>query len=248
MLNFLYDIRDFLSSPLKLTIVLSCIALALISFYLLKKKDLSMKKKLVFMYSHVFFLIFPVVFFLFQKTCEMIYLNCDAPRYIAYILTFVGITGLISGFILAPIMFYKIYRKNSKELKKADIISFVKAHAKKLGIKTPKVYLLNKAKPMAFSMLKSRIFVSVGLFDLLNKKEIESVLLHELGHLKSNSSMIKFSTLFTKFLSPLANFTPITDLKKEEIKADKVAIRFQKTSKHLNSAKKKVNEFYRFMV
>ena len=93
-------------------------------------------------------------------------------------------------------------------------------------------------------------FLSLGNHPIpnhfLSKKELESVILHEIYHVKNSSSLFKFSTFFIR-LSPLATFTSfIEDLNKEEKDADNFAIKFQNTSKYLNSSKLKIHKYYHF--
>ena len=104
---------------------------------------------------------------------------------------------------------------------------------------------MDKAKPIAcsFKSFRSAIFVSVGMLDILSKKEIQAVLLHELAHIKQRSSVLKFSSFLMNVLSPLSLLARFHhDTSKEEREADKFAIRVQRTSKYINSAKKKISE------
>jgi len=86
------------------------------------------------------------------------------------------------------------------------------------------------------------VFVSVGMFDLFSKKELDAVLLHELYHVKARSSWSKFSAVFVKAFSPIAWFSS-SSVEKEERAADAFAVHLQKTSRHLKSAKQKLNSF-----
>ena len=103
--------------------------------------------------------------------------------------------------------------------------------------------------PMAYSItnIKPSIFLSVGLCELLNKKEREAVLLHELYHIKNNSSFWKFSMSNMKMFSRLSSLSSIkTSLEREEKDADLFAINVSGTDRFLNSAKQKINNFKKF--
>ena len=117
-----------------------------------------------------------------------------------------------------------------------------------MKIKMPKIYIFDNANPIAFSFksLKSMIFISAGLMDLLNKKEIEAVILHELWHIKRKASILTMSVSLLRFFSPLSLLARFHhDSDKEESHADRFAITTQKTDKHLKSAKTKMDKFER---
>lgn len=62
------------------------------------------------------------------------------------------------------------------------------------GIPTPAVYLLPQAAPNAFATGRSpqhaAVAVTSGLLELLNKKELEGVLGHELGHIANRDTLV----------------------------------------------------------
>ncbi len=109
------------------------------------------------------------------------------------------------------------------------------------------MFYINSARPYAYSLktIKGAIFISVGLFEILSKKEIQAVILHELYHIKQRSSFYKFSTNFLKTFSITPSFLNLNkSLQQEEKSADRFAIKTQKTSKHIKQAKKKISLFY----
>lgn len=80
--------------------------------------------------------------------------------------------------------------------------------------------------------------------ELLSKKELEAVALHELGHIKNKSSSIKFWSFFAIMLHPLQSFETIhRNIDEEELKADQVVLEFQNTNCFLNTAKSKINSY-----
>ena len=87
------------------------------------------------------------------------------------------------------------------------------------------------------------VFLSIGLLDILRKKEIEAVLLHELHHVASGSSTFKLSTALLR-LSPfsvLRNFAP--DLGEDERAADAFVRQVQRTDRHLEAARRKIEAY-----
>jgi len=156
------------------------------------------------------------------------------------------LTGLIAavlGLVIAPFLFIRKHLRNATEMKNNYLTKFLNKHSDKiLGI-----YLLDMAKPIAFSTcnFKHRIFISVGILDLLTRKETEAVLLHELAHINNKSSLLKSSTFVLRLFSPLSSFSTFhNELSREEIKADKFAIKSQGTNRHLKTAKRKIDGFY----
>ena len=79
------------------------------------------------------------------------------------------------------------------------------------------------------------------MFDVLNKKEIEAVLLHELAHIKRMSSVGKVSQKLMLF-SPFYKIASFGHSREEEI-ADEFAIQAQGTSMHIKNARKKFDAF-----
>jgi len=236
----------FFQSPLKLGIVLGSFILSIIALTLLLKKDWSSNKKLMLIYSHIFFLVFPFVFYTLFRGCVTMFQSCSKIVPIAILLGISGGASLIIGLLVAPLLFIKKYQSKSIVMKNGHLISFMNNIVKKFNIYKPILYIIDTAKPIAFSLsiVKKKIFISIGLTDLLTKKEMEAVLLHELGHIRDKSSTLKFSTLLMKHLSPLSMFTPlIEELNHEEIKADIFAIKTQRTDQYLKSAKKKINSW-----
>jgi beta-lactamase regulating signal transducer with metallopeptidase domain len=90
------------------------------------------------------------------------------------------------------------------------------------------------------------VHISVGMFDLLQRKEHEAVVLHELAHVRQHSSFEKFSTALARVFSPLAHFASVSErVSAEEAAADAFAAKQQGTSRHLAAAQRKVRQFLR---
>jgi len=240
----LQTFTSFFTNPVKLTIFLASFMLALMVFVKIRKTE-NIKHKILLTYLHLFLLFFPLVFFAFNLSCDMGLLN-GFIYHCGIALTKIAIYGITASIILVMVLGYfvipGVYKKRSREIRGNAINTTIKKYAKKLKISLPRLYLLNLAKPVAFST-KNMIFLSAGLTSLLTKKELEAVLLHELSHIKNRSSVLKLSRLLLKF-SPFSNFITLNkELSNEEIKADATVIRIQGTKKYLNSAKLKVSKY-----
>lgn len=241
------DVVYFLSNPINLAFTaVSVIGSIIAAAFLIKMKNLSSNKKIFLAYAHIFLLIFPVIFFVFSMGCTAIYNSCSKLHAIFYIAVLAGIAAFLAGIFVAPFAILRFYSKNSTLITERKISEFADEHSKKMGIKKPEVYLLNSSKPKAFSFraFGGKIFVSMGMADLLTKKELEAVLLHEMAHLSNKASLFRQLVSITKLISPLTYFATLKkELKKEELAADGFVCRIQRASKYLNSAKGKVNKY-----
>ena len=247
-------VNTFLVTPKNAAVIILSFVLAIfLIFVLMKKKEFSNYKKLVLIYGHLFFLSFPFIFYSYSKTCGRVFYSCGYSKALIYSLPVALLIAVIGSFLIAPFFFTFSLRK--LKIGKGNMIhSFVEQFAQNMKLRMPQLYLLNRAEPVAFSFshISPRIFVSVGLLDLLKQKEVEAVLLHEVGHLKYRSSLLKLGDSLLRFLSPISAFHVLDGnfrkwLEKEELKADAFAVQAQGTERHLASAKAKINKFFEVM-
>ncbi len=107
-----------------------------------------------------------------------------------------------------------------------------------------KIVVYKSEQPSAFciGILRPKIFISSGMIQLLNKTEMEAVILHEVYHLKHKNNLMVF--VFNTFSYILFIFPFIKDLKRqyeihEETEADKHAHTYLKGNGPIvNSLKK----------
>lgn len=241
----------FFLSPVKAGIVVFSLAIAIAALVMLRKlKAATTKQKLSLLYVHVFAFVFPFFFYAFFRGCQSYFRTCSQANAIA---TMLGLTAFISMIIaaaVAPLVFVKRQAGRGTALKGSYWNRFVAKHAEALSIRQPRIFVLNTASPVAFSFsfLSSRIFLSAGLFDILSKREIEAILLHELAHIKSSASVMRLSGHVARLLSPfarLANFLGGNSVADEEDAADSFAVETQGSARHLELAKKKIIGFSR---
>ena len=242
---------SFLVNPINLSLVIiSFIAsIILLVVFIRIKRNLSNTKKLAMVYGSIFFFVFPFVFFFYGKTCQNSFISCGIYGSVFYSTPIALGISLLLCFITIPFI-YKFSFKSKRIDAFHPIFKFIQGQIKILGMKMPKLYVIDKAEPIAFSFshISPRIFISVGLTELLNKKELESVLLHELGHIKQRSSYFKFTNMIIKIFSPVSNFYRFhEELSHEEKKADDFAIKIQKTDKYLHSTKVKMRKYFKFL-
>ncbi len=234
-----YSLIGFFMNPFNAGLLIVSLALALITFFYWKEKN-----KISLIYLHIFFLILPLLYYAVAVPCAIPFVQgllsfCSVmiTRLVIFLIP-VALAGTVAlGYFVAPMFYKKIYK--AKEIRN----KFLENNAEKSRIKNIKIFLIDTAKPVAFA-LKNSIFVSVGMFELLTEKEIEAVLLHELGHIYHNSSLSKFSAFFIRTFSPLSRFVALPEESSvEEEKANSFAAEMHGNYRFINRAKRKIGVF-----
>ncbi len=225
---------SFVTDPTKMLIVVVSVLLGITALLAWKKYN-----KPALLYAHLFFVLSPIFYFALSVNCSLKLVQgllswCTAlfAKFVLYLLPPLMALSFIAGYIVLP----RLYRRIGKPLS----LKAFRELCRLTGINA-ELFLVDKAEPVAFTLGK-RVFISVGMFELLSRKELEAVLLHELHHVKARSSWGKFSSSFVRLFSPVAWFSA-SSVEKEECSADAFAVRMQKTRTYLNSAKKKVRVF-----
>ncbi len=237
---------EFFYNPVKMSIVLISISLAILSFIFLVRKSLTLNQKLALMYAHIFFLVFPFVFYTLFKGCQAVFSACSQLKSIIMLVGITSVIAVLIGLLIAPILFIRSYKRRAINLNIKWIENFTSKYSEILDIKSPRIFIVDIARPIAFSvsLFRPKIFVSVGMLEILSRKETEAVLLHEMAHIKNRTPLFKLSSFFARIISPLARFTTFADvLSKEEERADNFAIDAQKTYRYIHSAKQKIEKF-----
>ena len=111
-----------------------------------------------------------------------------------FALIFSGLMNFVSYWFSDKIVL-NLYR--AKPIAEADnprLHKIVEQLSQKSGLPKPKIYLVNLPVPNAFATGRNKnhavIAVTAGLLDLLDEKELEGVLAHELSHVKNNDILI----------------------------------------------------------
>lgn len=232
--------------PDKAILMFLSVFLAVLALAALKKFNFSTKSRVTLIYAHLSFLFFPFILYSVNLGCGAMCMSCysNITHMVLYALPTTLLVSTLVGFVVIPV-FYTFSNKK-REIKTTWIVNFVRRYSEKLNMRIPKLYAVDKAKPMAFSFrsFKSAIFMSVGLLDIMNINETKAVLLHEMAHIKQKSSIMKLSNSFLRVFSPLSILARFNhDSSKEEIMADDFAAKTQRTKRHLLSAKRKINEY-----
>ncbi|MBI4162893.1 MAG: M48 family metalloprotease [Candidatus Aenigmarchaeota archaeon] len=211
---------------------------ALAAIFILRKTD-SSRLKAGLVYIHLILLFMPIALMSTNTACGLTCSSChnNLPVLFMYSIPITAAAAAFFGFVGVPLF----YTLSNRRIKTRWIKNFVRRYS----ASNIQLCLLNTAKPVAFSFksLRSGIFLSVGMLEILTKDEIEAVLLHEISHIKRLSSVTKFSQKLLMF-SPFYKFAGFNGSDKlEEEAADKFAISIQKTDKYLQSAKRKMDKF-----
>lgn len=90
---------------------------------------------------------------------------------------------------LGPIIIKRMTNmREMNEKKHPQIFAMVKRISQKAGIPMPKLYLVYNSEPNAFAFGRtqssSNIAIHTGLLNVLNEREVEGVIAHEIGHIK----------------------------------------------------------------
>ncbi|MBI4095987.1 MAG: M48 family metalloprotease [DPANN group archaeon] len=230
----------------KLLLMAGSFSFAVATLLVLHRFRLSTKTKVGIIYSHLIFLFFPFVVLTTDVACGIACMSCasNLGNLVALALPTTLLFSTVAGFFIIP-GFYMFFSKKA-EIRNIHVLRFVKAQSARMKIRAPRIYVVDNANPIAFSFrsFRSMVFLSAGLTEMLSKKEIEAVILHELGHIKHKASVLTMSVSILRFFSPLSLLTRFHhDSNEEEIFADKFAIKAQKTGKYIRSAKMKIDEF-----
>ncbi len=134
---------------------------------------------------------------------------------------FGGPNGMLIAFLLAGGMnFYAYYYSDKHVLKHYNAVHIEDRHhyiykiverlTQKANLPMPKVYIVPDNMPNAFATGRNHenaaVAVTQGLLDLLNEKEIEGVIAHELSHIKHYDILIgTIAAVFAGAIAMIAN-------------------------------------------
>ena len=135
--------------------------------------------------------------------------------------SFGGSSGMLIAFLLAGGMnFYAYYYSDQQVLKHYDatpledsrhpVYKITQRLTQKAGLPMPKVYLIPDHTPNAFATGRDHehaaVAVTMGLYEMLNEKELEGVIAHELSHIKHYDILIgTIAAVFAGAIAMIAN-------------------------------------------
>ena len=135
--------------------------------------------------------------------------------------SFGGTSGMLIAFLMAGAMnFYAYYYSDQQVLKHYDatpledirhpVYRITQKLTQKAGLPMPKVYLIPDHTPNAFATGRDHnhaaVAVTMGLYEMLNEKELEGVIAHELSHIKHYDILIgTIAAVFAGAIAMVAN-------------------------------------------
>lgn len=135
--------------------------------------------------------------------------------------SFGGTSGMLIAFLMAGGMnFYAYYYSDQQVLKHYDatlledirhpVYRITQRLTQKAGLPMPKVYLIPDHTPNAFATGRNHehaaVAVTMGLYEMLNEKELEGVIAHELSHIKHYDILIgTIAAVFAGAIAMIAN-------------------------------------------
>lgn len=233
LLNCLFDhcLKSFVANRTNVALSAVSVAIAAMTIIYVRSRSGDAKKKVAATYLYLAALFFPIALFALSSTCSMLLSNCDAKLLLYPVPAAAGL-AIISGFVFIP----SLLMFRGARITNPSMAALVSKHSR-IPVN---LYSIETDKPSAFSFssFRSAIFLSVGLADILTKKETEAVLLHEIAHINSRSSSLKVSSMLMRIFSPITALGP--ELNAEEKMADDFVVKVQGTKRHLVSAKRKI--------
>lgn len=135
--------------------------------------------------------------------------------------SFGGTSGMLIAFLIAGGMnFYAYYFSDQQVLKhynatviedtRHPVYKITQRLTQKAGLPMPKVYLIPDHTPNAFATGRDHnhaaVAVTMGLYEMLNEKELEGVIAHELSHIKHYDILIgTIAAVFAGAIAMIAN-------------------------------------------
>lgn len=222
----------FVASPEKMLAVTSSLVGAILLLLAYRKYE-----KPALLYAHVFLILSPLFYFALSINCGLGVLKgflswCTAlfAKFVLFGIPPLLALSIIGGYLVLP----RLYRVGARQFRSQEFSQLCKS----TGIHA-RLFIKKSGIPEAYTIGKD-IFVTVGLFDVLNKKELEAVLLHELYHVRSGASNKKRGMFIARVFSPVAWFSA-SSTEAEEIAADAFAARQQGTVRFVKGAQTKLS-------
>ncbi len=127
-------------------------------------------------------------------------------------LIFAGATNLYSYWNSDKIVLRRYKAQELDDNFSGDLYNDTKALAKIAGMPMPKLYIINSEQPNAFATGRNpangAVACSVGLLNMLSRREVNAVVAHELAHIKNRDTLIMTITAtIAGAISALANIS-----------------------------------------
>lgn len=235
---------------------------AFITFYILRIKDSKVKIFILLLgLIKPFFILVRLIDFnsdnIYNHYSYFYIINNQISRFMNYQnaqdINFSLINKLVFSFYAIAIIIITLFRfyqtyvhfhklKNSGyavESTDKEINNIVLYYSKLMGIKTPKIYFTSDIKNSfyTFGFIKKKIIVNKQMLYFLTKDEKETVLLHELSHVKRHDNILNAMLTYltdVHFYNPFTYITYALIKNEQEKDCDKLVIQYsQKSGKEI---------------
>ena len=164
---------------------------------------------------------------------------------INYLIILLAIISIFSILIIRWVTLFLFYRNLAYEDKVwrkdvPEIYNIIDDYIKKIKIKAPDVSLThrNYLSPFIVGIKNCIIVLSPNLIEKLNRDEKETLIQHELSHIKRKDSLISWAALILRdllFFNPFAYITYYLIKTEQEKDSDKLVVKYsQKPSKEIS--------------
>lgn len=162
--------------------------------------------------------------------------------------------GIIMSIAISVLVWKFASRRIIKKLDLRELSShetYIKGNVTRISenieIEIPMILILRSKEPvsMVIGGKSYHLILSEGLIEILEKKELETVIAHELMHIKNDDCKFKlFSSIFSKimFFDPFSKFFDPAVHREREYLADEMAGKITKKPATLASALLKIGE------
>ncbi len=160
--------------------------------------------------------------------------------------------GIVLGilyFMIKYTSFHNITRTIAERQDFPEVFAIIEKLCREMEIGVPEVGFLESSIPNAFVYKhhnKPVLVLTIPLIEILDDKELETVLAHELAHIKNKDMELrKYSLLlrFALFLNPLIHLIEPFVSRSREYLADEIAARLTRAPKKLASALLKIEDY-----
>ena len=231
-------LEAFAADPVKLGAFLISLWLAA-ALYFAVGVEKNLARKTLLMKLNFFVAAFPFSLLALSLGCSVAQLGC-AVLLTQSLLLAVPLS-LVVALLLIRLLVPRLQYSGCRALPRHHTLSrFAVREAKLLGLPKPKLLVLERQVPVAYCGERGRVIaISVGVLELLGRREQEAVVLHELYHLASRGPSFKALSAVYQFFLPFSSPAFSKDLDLEETRADDYAAARQGTRRFLNSARGK---------
>ena len=155
---------------------------------------------------------------------------------INYLTLLLLIISIVTILIIRWIILYLFYRNLAHEDKVGrkdvpEIYNIIDNYIKNIKVKAPDVSLTHRHyySPFVVGIKKSTLVLSPNLLEKLNRDEKETLIQHELSHIKRNDNLIGWIALILRdflFFNPFAYITYYLIKTEQEKDSDKLVVRY----------------------